>query len=116
MKIAVVGAGAIGGYLGARLAQAGHDVTFIVRGKNLEAIHRDGFKLIEEDGTEHVAGVKAAPIQDATAHDVVLLAVKAQQVADVAPGIRRSAGSRDQHRYASERSSLVVFLQERRRP
>ena len=38
MKIAVVGAGAIGGYLGARLARAGHQVTFIARNRNLQAL------------------------------------------------------------------------------
>ena len=38
MKVAIIGAGAIGGYVGAKLALAGEDVTFIVRGENLEAI------------------------------------------------------------------------------
>lgn len=46
MKIAVVGAGSIGGYLGARLALAGEDVTFIARGANLQAINAQGFRLI----------------------------------------------------------------------
>ncbi|MDQ9172479.1 2-dehydropantoate 2-reductase N-terminal domain-containing protein, partial [Oxalobacteraceae bacterium R-40] len=55
MKIAIVGAGAIGGYVGVKLALAGEDVTCIVRGANLEAIRKNGMKLIMEDGTEHVA-------------------------------------------------------------
>ena len=55
MKIAIVGAGAIGGYLGAKLARAGEDVTFIARNKNLEAIRANGFKLILEDGSEQHA-------------------------------------------------------------
>ena len=55
MKCAVIGAGAIGGYLGARLALAGEDVTFIARGANLAAIGQGGFKLIEADGTERIA-------------------------------------------------------------
>jgi 2-dehydropantoate 2-reductase len=46
MKICVVGAGAIGGYLGARLAMAGEQVCFIARNRNLEAINSQGFKLI----------------------------------------------------------------------
>ena len=54
MKIAIIGAGAIGGYVGVKLALSGEDVTFIVRGANLEAIKKDGMKLIMEDGTEHV--------------------------------------------------------------
>ena len=52
MKIAIVGAGAIGGYLGARLSAAGEDVTFIARNRNLEAINANGFRLILEDGSE----------------------------------------------------------------
>ena len=60
MKIAIIGAGAIGGFVGAKLALAGEDVTFIVRGANLEAIRRDGMKLILADGSEQVAhNVKA---------------------------------------------------------
>ena len=42
MKIAVVGAGAIGGFIGTRLALAGEDVTFMVRGANLDAIRANG--------------------------------------------------------------------------
>ena len=55
MKICVVGAGAIGGVLGAKLALAGEDVTFIARNRNLEAINAQGFKLILEDGIEQRA-------------------------------------------------------------
>jgi 2-dehydropantoate 2-reductase len=88
MKFGVIGAGAIGGYLGARLALAGEDVSFIVRGANLEAIRRNGFRLIEEDGREAVArNVKAAAIDEAGVFDAVLLAVKANQVAAVAPNV-----------------------------
>ena len=61
MKIAIIGAGAIGGYVGVKLALAGEDVTFIVRGANLEAIRNHGMKLIDHDGHEQVArGVKAS--------------------------------------------------------
>ena len=42
MQIAVMAAGAVGGYFGARMAAAGHDVTFIARGAHRDAIHRDG--------------------------------------------------------------------------
>ena len=55
MKICVVGAGAIGGMMGARLALVGEEVTLIARGPHLEAIRQHGLKLIEEDGAEHVA-------------------------------------------------------------
>jgi 2-dehydropantoate 2-reductase len=45
MKVAVIGAGAVGGYYGTRLAQTGHDVTLIARGANLEAIRANGFRV-----------------------------------------------------------------------
>lgn len=86
MKIAIIGAGAIGGYVGVKLALAGEDVTFIVRGANLEAIRKNGMKLIMEDGTEHVAGnVKATnDYAEAGPQDIVVLAMKAHQVEAVA--------------------------------
>ena len=88
MKIAVVGAGAIGGYVGGWLAAAGEDVTFIARGANLAAIRRDGMRVIGEDGTE-VTGRAAAydSPKEAGPQDFVILAVKAHQVKDVAPGL-----------------------------
>jgi 2-dehydropantoate 2-reductase len=90
MKIAVVGAGAIGGYLGAKLSIAGEDVSFIARNKNLAAIKAHGFRLVLEDGSEqHAPNVKAvqAPAE-AGPQDVVLLTVKAHQVKDLLPGLR----------------------------
>jgi 2-dehydropantoate 2-reductase len=90
MKIAIVGAGAIGGYLGARLALAGEEVTCIARGPNLAAIQANGLKLIEEDGTErHAASVRGAQkMSEAGTQDVVLLTLKAHQVRDVLPDMR----------------------------
>ena len=90
MKYAIVGAGAIGGYLGTKLALAGEEVTFIARNKNLEAINARGFSLQLPDGsTEHTRAVSAvqAPAQ-AGPQDVVLLTTKAHQVRDLLPGLR----------------------------
>ena len=88
MKIAVVGAGAIGGYVGGWLAVAGEDVTFIARGANLRAIRGDGMRVVGEDGAEVVARPHAYDdTRDAGPQDVVILAVKAHQVAAVAPGL-----------------------------
>ncbi|HET7795198.1 MAG TPA: 2-dehydropantoate 2-reductase [Rhizobacter sp.] len=94
MKIAVVGAGAIGGYLGAKLSLAGEDVTFIARNKNLAAINANGFKLILEDGSEqHASGVRAVQaMADAGPQDAVLLTLKAHQVKDVLPELRALFG------------------------
>jgi len=49
MKICVVGAGAIGGYMAVRLANAGHDVSVIARGPHLAAIQARGLRLVEDD-------------------------------------------------------------------
>ena len=94
MKIAVVGAGAIGGYLGAKLAFAGEEVTFIARNKNLAAINANGFRLIAEDGsTLHAASVRAIEhMAEAGPQDAVLLTVKAHQVRDLLPGLRALFG------------------------
>jgi 2-dehydropantoate 2-reductase len=94
MKFTIVGAGAIGGYLGAKLALAGEAVTFIARNKNLAAINANGFKLLMPDGTtEHTSAVRA--VQDpaeAGPQDVVLLTTKAHQVRDLLPGLRALFG------------------------
>ena len=94
MKFAVVGAGAIGGYLGARLARAGEDVTFIARNRNLAAINAHGFKLILEDGREeHAPTARAVQhMAEAGPQDVVLLTVKAHQVGDLLPDLRQLFG------------------------
>ena len=86
MRIAVVGAGAIGGYLGGWLSAAGEDVTFIARGANLDAIAANGMRVIGEDGTEVTSkGARAVrTMRDAGPQDAVLLTVKAHQVAPVA--------------------------------
>ena len=90
MKIAVVGAGAIGGYLGAKLSMAGEDVTFIARNRNLQAINAHGFRLILEDGSQaHAPNARAVQHPaDAGPQDAVLLTVKAHQVADLLPDLR----------------------------
>ena len=49
MKICVFGAGAIGGYMGVKLAQAGADVSLVARGPHLTAMQQNGLRLIEEE-------------------------------------------------------------------
>src|SRR5919198_2270263 len=86
MKIAIVGAGAIGGFLGARLCASGEDVTFIARGPNLAAIRAHGMRLRMNDGSEmHAKDVRAFErMSEAGPHDVVLLTLKAHQVGAIA--------------------------------
>ncbi len=88
MKICVIGAGAIGGLLGVRLAEAGEQVTLIARGPHLAAIQRDGLRLVGEDGRESVAKVAATQrIADAGQQDLVILGMKAHQVAAIVPDL-----------------------------
>jgi 2-dehydropantoate 2-reductase len=86
MRICVVGAGAMGGFLGVKLATSGQDVTFIDTGEQLMAIQNKGLKLIMEDGTEHIAkeAVATDSFEEAGPHDVVILALKAHDIQDVA--------------------------------
>lgn len=86
MKICIVGAGAIGGMLGVKLALTGHDVTLILRGANLAAVQQNGLTLIEENGRELLAKpIKAtADLAQAGVQDLIILGLKAHQVAAVA--------------------------------
>ena len=86
MKICIVGAGAIGGMLGVKLALTGHEVTLILRGANLEAVRQNGMTLIEEDGNELLARPArvTSVIAEAGVQDVVILGMKAHQVAAIA--------------------------------
>ncbi len=90
MRICVVGAGAIGGFMGAKLALAGEEVTLIARGPHLDAIRENGLKLIMDDGAEHVTrNCKArSELEEAGPQDVVILAIKAHQIEAVAPRLR----------------------------
>src|SRR3546814_7764259 len=78
MRICVVGAGAIGGLMAAKLSLAGNAVTVIDQGAHLAAIQQKGLKLIWEDGSENVAQMKAVgSAAEAGPQDLVILAVKA---------------------------------------
>jgi 2-dehydropantoate 2-reductase len=89
MKIAIIGAGAIGGFVGAQLAHAGEDVTFIARGATLEALKTRGIRVLMSDGTEKaVREVKAtSDYSSAGPQDIVVLAMKAHQVEAVAADV-----------------------------
>ena len=89
MKIGVVGAGAIGGLLAVRLAEAGEDVTVIDQGAHLAAIQRSGLKLLMADGSEHVStSLRAlADMREAGPQDVVMLAVKSHILPEIAPDL-----------------------------
>ena len=89
MKVAIVGAGAIGAYIGLRLALAGEEVTFIARGAKLDALRKQGVKLICADGKEEVATNLRATNDCAEAgqQDLIILAIKAHQVEAIAADV-----------------------------
>jgi 2-dehydropantoate 2-reductase len=81
MKIAVVGAGGTGGYFGGRLAAADHEVSFVARGANLDALRRDGLAVESIRGDFAVAPVRAtADAREIGEVDAVLLCVKTWQL------------------------------------
>jgi len=86
MKICIVGAGAIGGLMGARFALAGEEVTLVDQGAHLAAIRKNGLKLIWEDGSEAVARNVTATdkLAEAGPQDLVILALKAHYLEQVA--------------------------------
>ncbi|HXZ50214.1 MAG TPA: 2-dehydropantoate 2-reductase [Usitatibacter sp.] len=85
MRFCIIGAGAIGGFVGAKLALAGEDVTFIARGRNLEAINAHGMRVYHRDGSEEIASTVEATdnYQSAGQFDAIILALKAHQLRDV---------------------------------
>ena len=93
MRVCVVGAGAIGGLLAVRLAAAGTPVSVIARGGHLDAMRRGGLRLLETDGSETVAEVTASDDVAALGpHDVVILALKAHQIAAVSDRLHHLYG------------------------
>ncbi|WAP54127.1 ketopantoate reductase family protein [Streptomyces sp. S465] len=85
MRIAVIGAGGVGGYFGARLAAAGDDVTFVARGRHLAAIQEKGLTVRSPLGELRVAPEAVVPaVSDLKAPDLVLVAVKLWDTEDVA--------------------------------
>ncbi|HEY5121785.1 MAG TPA: 2-dehydropantoate 2-reductase [Acidimicrobiales bacterium] len=87
MRVCIVGAGAIGGLLGVRLALSGEHVSVLARTSTLDAIRSDGMKLIEPDGSVLVATDVAASDDFASLgpQDLVILALKAHQIVEIAP-------------------------------
>ncbi|MFZ5558159.1 MAG: 2-dehydropantoate 2-reductase [Pseudomonadota bacterium] len=102
MNVCVVGAGAIGGLIAARMALAGIDVTVVDRGAHLAAIRKHGLRLHLPDGRVETAAVRAAAsFKDAGQPGVVVLALKAHQITGVAPQLPALLGPK----------SVVVTIQ-----
>ena len=85
MRFAIFGAGGLGGYYGARLAEAGHEVALIARGAHLEAIRGHGLRVASALGDAHVRDCLATDDPAAVgAVDAVIVAVKTWQVPEAA--------------------------------
>ncbi|HEX8703999.1 MAG TPA: 2-dehydropantoate 2-reductase [Myxococcaceae bacterium] len=88
MRFAIIGAGAVGGYFGARLIRAGQDVTFLARGRHLSAIRERGLKILSPSGDFTVqARAESEPTRVGPV-DVVMLAVKTYDNASALPTVR----------------------------
>jgi len=94
MRIAVMGAGAVGGYFGARLAASGLDVTFIARGEHLKAMWRDGLRVRSIRGDLEIRSGFVASSDQSAPVDLVLFAVKSQDTEEAARSLAPFMGAR----------------------
>ncbi len=85
MRIVIVGAGAIGGYIGARLARAGADVVLFARGPHLRAMQERGLRVTGADGDFDVRPQVASDLAEIGRADFVVLGVKAHSLTAIAP-------------------------------
>jgi len=101
MKVAVIGAGAVGGYFGGRLAASGSEVVFLVRGKTLDALRTRPLRVQSIGGDFEVSVRATDDPAEVGEVEAVLVAVKAWQVREAAAAIRKMPGE----------ESIVVPLQ-----
>jgi 2-dehydropantoate 2-reductase len=92
MKFLIAGAGAIGGYIGARMAQAGQDVTLYARGPHLRAMQERGLRVIGEEGEFEVHPRIVGDLAEAGPMDVIFLGVKANGLTLLAPQVQPLIG------------------------
>jgi len=90
MKIAVIGTGGVGGYFGGRLARTNNDVSFLARGSHLKALKEKGLTVRSVNGDFVIPSVKVSEnISDLGVQDLILVCVKAWQMRDVAPDLKK---------------------------
>lgn len=89
MKIGIIGTGGVGGYFGGKIAKAGYNVTFVSRGKNLEAIKKNGLTVKSILGDFKIENANATDnIKDLSETDLIFICVKAWQVKEVAEELK----------------------------
>lgn len=92
MKVCIVGLGAVGGYVGARLANAGLEVSALARGATLEAVRRDGLVLVEGDSRTTAPIFASDDPADLGTPDLIVLSVKTPSLPSVAPALAQLIG------------------------
>ncbi len=92
MKICIVGAGAIGGVLGVRLADSGHDVSLLARGDHLAAIRNNGAKLVDQRGETVVRVAASDEPADFGPQDFVVITLKTPSLPAVVPNLQPLLG------------------------
>jgi 2-dehydropantoate 2-reductase len=88
MKIAILGAGGVGGYFGGALARAGHEISMLARGAHLEALRERGLEVRTPEGPFNVAVTAAGDPEEIGAVDLAVIAVKNYSLAEIAPAAR----------------------------
>src|SRR5260370_8438902 len=91
MKVAVLGAGAVGAYYGGQLARSGHDVTCFARGANLVAIRERGLEIRTPEGAFRPPLAATARVEELGPADFAILPVKSYSLPAIAPVRRRVA-------------------------
>src|SRR6202171_1606445 len=89
MKIVMMGSGGVGGYYGARLQQAGHEVAFVARGAHAEAMRKNGLRIRSELGDAHLTVRVLEDPAQAGAADLAVIAVKLWDTEDAARAVAR---------------------------
>ena len=92
MRFLIAGAGAIGGYIGAKMARADQDVTLFARGKHLEAMRERGLRVISAEGDFEVRPRVIGSLEGAGEFDVIVLGVKAHGLIALAPQVKPLIG------------------------
>jgi 2-dehydropantoate 2-reductase len=93
MRVAVVGAGGVGGYFGGTIARAGHEVRLFARGENRDAIRSRGLEVREPEGAWKVAVIATDDAGELLPADLAIVAVKSYSLSEVSPVVERLAGA-----------------------